>query len=707
MRKLIYYEFIKLNKKKLFLIFLVGCLFVNSLASVCMIYRVNDDGYSMMELSTVYQGYERKNLNSDDLEQEILMRQENGIDESNRKEFRMLEYIYSRCAELEEYPEYLNMISEQAEKRMKSSLFSTVDTYTCKNLSKTVKVYERLQDSPVCADFDGGILLIVENIITDVLLLIMLLLIIMQIFLSEREQGTWEMNKCMKLGHFEWAMAKLITSFCYSIVIVLMLYGTNFFVVLLSVGFGDVSRAIQSVEGYISSPFSITVIQYLLLFLLVKIVVTIALSCGFCTICMIVKNSVLAGALGVVIYGTEVAFTCVKSETWCWKMLKEFNIATLNNVKGYFLDYYNMNLLSYPVSHVVCGVILMLILVFSGCLLTLWMMENEQAVKRKGKILSCCLKRRIKSRKKHNLFFFEWYKIYVIHKGWIILLLFLCVQVVVFTNRLWFIDVNEYYYREYSDKLEGVLLEKQEKFMQSEIQKFVSIDEKEQQIEEKYENGEIDWAKREYYLEKLEGDSRRENAFQRVKKQYEELKLCQKEGIDVEYIYRTPWELLFGKEGTVRALVYMSEIFFALILLISPCGAMEKEGMELLIKTTAIGQKTVLQHKKYICVGTAAILGICVYLPEIIGVYGTFGIRNWSAPVSSLLYRGGIGQLITLRGYMIFRMVIRLSLVISAALVILNISEKMQDRIKTILMGVSIFIIPTFLLVGMYMFIGG
>lgn len=705
MRKLIYYEFIKLNKKKIFLFFLVSCLFINGLASAYMVCRINDDEYSMVELSTAYQKYEKKSLNSGDLEQEILRRQEKGIDESNRKEFRMLEYIYLRCVELEEYPEYLNMISEQAEKRAKSSLFSTMDTYTSKNLSKTAKVYEKLQESSVYADFDGGVLLVVENNITDFLLLIIMLLIIMQIFLSEREQGTWEMNKCMKLGHFEWATAKLITSFCFAIVIVLMFYGTNFLVALLSVGFGDVSRAIQSVEGYMSSPFSITVRQYLVLFLLMKMVVMIAISCGLCAICMMVKNSVFAGAVGVLVYGTEVALTCMKSETWHWKMLREFNIATLNNVKGYFSDYYNMNLLSYPVSHVTCGITLTLILIFSGGLLTLWMMENEQAIKRKVKTVSRGYKEKTRSRKNQNLFFFEWHKIYVIYRGWIILLLFICVQIFVFTNRLWFIDVNEYYYREYSNQLEGVLSEKQEEFMQSEIQKFESVDEKEQLIEEEYENGEIDWAQREYYLEKLMETSARESAFQRVKEQYEELKNCQKKGIDVEYIYRTPWKLLFGKEGTMRAIAYMSEIFLALILLISSCGAMEKEGMELLIKTTAVGHKSVLQHKKYICVGTAVMLVACVYLPEIISVCNTFGMHNWSSPASSLLYQEGIGQMMTLRGYMIFRMVIRLFFAISAALVILNISQKMQDRIKTILAGVAIFIIPTLFIVGMYMFI--
>lgn len=716
MRGLIYYELIKLNNKKLFLGLLIICLIVNGINSLYIVHEVNDDGYSMVDLSQKYQGYENESVNSDILEQEIIKEHEKGTDASNIKELRMTEVIYSRYVELEGYSEYLNTISEQAEKRLKSSLFSRPDTFTHKNLLKTSEVYERLHGCSVNADFDGGVQLLVENGITDFLLLTMMFFLVMQIFLSEREQGTWEMNKCMKLGHLELMIAKIITMVCFVVGITLLLYGTNYLIALSSVGFGDVNRSIQSMEGYMNSPLLISVGQYIIVFLLAKIIVTIAISCWFSALCMMVKNSVFAGVFGILIYAAEYILTFLKSEALYWGVLKEFNLATLNDIKGYFADYYNFNLASYPVSHFVCGCVMIVFLTLSGCLLILWLIENEQMVKVESNSLSQLVKRVIKSGKVQNdnaknqrlnshrgILFFEWYKIYVINKGWVILFLFVCVQICVFINQTWFIDTNEFYYREYSKQLEGALSEGHWTYVQSEALYFESMDKEQQLIEHAYESGEIDWRQREYYLEKLMDKSDRESAFQRVKKQYEELICCEAEGLSVEYIYRTPWELLFGKEGTIRAIIYMSEIFLVLILLFSSCGSIEKDGMELLIQASTIGHKTVLRYKTYVCIVTAVIVYLCTYLPEMAGVLSTFGIGNLDAPVSSFLYRDSIGCVMSLGGYMIFRMGIRLLIVISAGLLLLHISQKLRDRIKTILIGTAVLLIPTIIVAGVYM----
>lgn len=716
MRGLIYYELIKLNKKKLFWGFLIVCLIVNGINSLYMIYEVNEDGYSMVDLSQKYQGYENESINSDILEQEIIKEHEKGTDESNIKELRMTEVIYSRYVELEGYPEYLNTISEQAEKRLKSSLFSRPDTFIHKNLLKTSEIYERLHGRSVHADFDGGVQLLIENGLTNFFLLTMMFFLVMQIFLSEREQGTWEMNKCMKLGHLELMIAKIITTVCFAVGITVLLYGTNYIVALSSVGFGDVNRSIQSLEGYMNSPLLISVEQYMIVFLVAKIIVTIAISCWFSALCMMVKNSIFAGAFGILIYGIEYILTFLKSDALYLEVLREFNLATLNDIKGYFADYYNFNFLSYPVSHIVCGCVLIAFLILSRCLLVLWLIENEQTVKMEANKLSLLVKRAIKYEKVQNdnaknqrlsshrgILFFEWYKIYVINKGWIILFLFICVQICVFINQNWFIDTNEFYYREYSKQLEGALSEEHWTYVQAEALFFNNMDEEQQLIEQAYEAGEIDWRQREYYLEKLMDKSDRESAFQRVKKQYEELNCCEAEGLMVEYIYRTPWELLFGKEGTIRASIYMIEIFVVLILLFSSCGAIEKDGMELLLQSSAIGQKTVLRYKTYVCLVTVVIVYLCTYLPEMVGIFGTFGIDNLDAPVSSFLYRSSIGRVMSMGGYMILRMGIRLLVAISAGMALLYISHKLRDKIKTILIGTAVLLIPTIIVVGVHM----
>lgn len=58
-----------------------------------------------------------------------------------------------------------------------------------------------------------------------------------------------------------------------------------------------------------------------------------------------------------------------------------------------------------------------------------------------------------------GLFFYEIYKSIVINKGGIILLLFLIMQICSFFKFSYFIDKEEFYYKEYSKILSGSLTE--------------------------------------------------------------------------------------------------------------------------------------------------------------------------------------------------------------------------------------------------------
>lgn len=69
------------------------------------------------------------------------------------------------------------------------------------------------------------------------------------------------------------------------------------------------------------------------------------------------------------------------------------------------------------------------------------------------------------------------------------------------------------------------------------------------------------------------------------------------EGIEVEYIYQTPWTLLFGKNGIRKALVSFGEAFLILILIFSSCGSTEKEGVQLIIQASPAGKREFPKQK--------------------------------------------------------------------------------------------------------------
>lgn len=362
MTNLISYEIRKIVKKKVFLLFLLICIFINGMLTGYKIQTKNENGYNMVEMADKYHEFDGIELSEDYVEKEIAAFLQNNsivtLTEDDAKAYRMLEEIYNQCIRLTGYPDYLESISEEAEKRLQSSWFSEPGTFSYRNLKQTAKVYDNLHNiQSIRADFDEGVFLITQNVQTDIFLLIILCVIILQIFISERENGILPIIKCMKLGHANLLGAKYVAAILCTLFIMVCFYGTNLFIVFSSVGFGDATRAIQSLNGYESSIFSLTVSQFIPVFLFSKFMAVLAVESLFILFCIAIGNSVFATMMGSLVYIMEFILTNRIPDYSYLAVLGQFNIASIISTEKYFTDYTNINLFSYPLSINTCGFI--------------------------------------------------------------------------------------------------------------------------------------------------------------------------------------------------------------------------------------------------------------------------------------------------------------------------------------------------------------
>ncbi len=112
------------------------------------------------------------------------------------------------------------------------------------------------------------------------------------------------------------------------------------------------------------------------------------------------------------------------------------------------------------------------------------------------------------------------------------------------------------------------------------------------EIIQKYEN---EPGKIQYYLSKLDIDSEQINAFERAYSQYQSLKKIELQGTKIEYVYETPWELLFGKKAMRQFVICYIMFVVVMLLILCSCGANEKiTYMNELINISVAGSHSIL-----------------------------------------------------------------------------------------------------------------
>lgn len=709
MKRLIIFEYYKLFYKKTIWCFLILCVIINLFSLNYRIRYTSDESIcSLLDLSQIYERYPLSERNAATLDEEqrewisYLFSAEEPVTEQQMKDIVMIGFLQKQAANLETYDDYLENIGIQAKERLASPLFAQPGTFSYRNLQKTPNAYRYLHDVHIVPDFDGGVLLFTQNRLTDALLIIIALLFIMQIFVSERENDTWSLIKSMKHGHARLLTAKFIAAFSVIIILILIFYGLNYLMISQMIGFGDTSRAIQSVEGYFSSVFPLSVRQYLILLIPVKIISILSLCSFFAMLCLFTRNSIFASAAGIGIFAAEYVLWYSIYENSPFGSFKYLNMLLLLLPDTVFAEYNNVNFFSYPLSNLAGGILMVLFCLGSGLLLSYFLYNNESSLtlRRKWGLNFARLhprkNRAIKKRRSKGLWSYEFYKQAIIGRGAILFAVFLCVQAFLFFSSNYFITSDEFYYRSYSEVLNGKFSDEKEQYLAEETDRFAKIEEEQMAIIQRYNNGEIDAMKQAFLLDQISFNRTQFNALNNVICQYETLKdLQDNEGLDIEYVYRTPWEKLLGSDAQTGYALRLEIAFLFLLLILSSSGAIEKTAsMDKLIAVSVVGKRGIAFRKLALYLILATFIMLCAFLPEPIKIIHVYGIEGFASPAASYFLKAVFPPGITLGGCLILEYVIFYLSIICMTVITFLISEKIGNRIITMLIGTTIFLIP-------------
>lgn len=379
-------------------------------------------------------------------------------------EQELMKYVFNEITQIDCYSDYLNSIDQTAENMKSLSFFADEDSFNYRNIIKTKEDFSCLSADNVSYDRSKGILLAIRFGITDILLFLLIVIFGVKLISSERESGFFPLLRSTANGKSRLAAAKLVSLIVSALLADLMLYGGNFAAGAVLYGFGDTSRAFGSVYGYFSCGMQITVLEFMVLFSLVKLLLCIAMSAMvFAALSLPLTGSIEFMIIGI-FAAAESALYFLVPTTSIFSVFRQVNIAAAADTAELIGKYLNVNMFGMPTSAALITLISTTVFaaVCSVCGIFCFTKSGE-----KNRSVGCVL---LQGRHK-NLVFHEMYKSFFCGKGIFILIasaiaLFMLQKPI----KPQYNSISEYYYYNYIFELSGEYTAEKSDYIDNELE---------------------------------------------------------------------------------------------------------------------------------------------------------------------------------------------------------------------------------------------
>lgn len=655
MRNLIKFEWKKLFQWKFLLVFLPLILILNG----------------MLVLEQITGDFEKETLQEDSW-----IKNSSG----NEKEF---------------YEEFILNIELQAEDMQSTAIFST-SYFNRKALEKTKNIYSRLHGIKLDSDYPTGLRYVTDYHMTDCFLLFSVLALLIRLMLQERAEGLLHLLKPTLNGKGRLIFAKYLAFVLGALILTVLFYGTNYFLVEVMnlLGKGDI--AIQSLEGYLASPFAISIRTYFWLFLLFKWIAVTATCSVFFLFCIYCRNQVYTVLCSILTFSGELSlWLIIEDYTWL-SPVKHFNLVAILDTSHFFNDYTNLNFLGIPVSAVTAGLVTSILLIIISLTLSIKLFTSEASTEaKKSRWLKNFQIEVWENRISANLFSMECRKLLFMQRGLFLLLVLLVIQVLFYWENHFFSNQEEAYYQRYSQVLVGELSKEKTNWIEQEEENFRNLEVELEKEYQRYEQGLISATVLDYYIKKLTPIQAELKGFDRAKTQYQYVEEQAARGLDVAYLYETGWNRLLGSEGRREELLDFVKLFLIIILALSPLGTIEKSScVEMLILPSAKGIKGSNYIKVVLCVVYSLVAAVITFVWRPMQILNYYTMSGSEYSVQSLPLLSQIKWQVPLGVYVILIYLLKGVVAILAGQFIFFLSRKCTHDSTVLFFGSLFLIVP-------------
>lgn len=570
------------------------------------------------------------------------------------------------------YRSYLKSIDDTAASMTAVSIFADPDSFAYRNIVKTPSAYDSVRTVRPTFAPSKGVLTASENTASDILLLFVVFTAVMVIFYKDRESGITGLIKPLKLGRTSLAYAKTAAIFTVCLCFQGAIFIINLLIGASKYGLGDLSRPIQSLEGYLGCNLRITVSQFLWLTFIYKLAAVFV--CALIAQCLFIRlKNVTSYIILLIAGGTETALYLIISGTSYLSPLKQINLTAFVNSSHLFKTYTNINLFGFPINLLGTTSLFLILLTAVFIWLTVRLYENISIseIKKSRKKL-------IKIKPPKKLFAYTLHKELIMHKGLLILVAAIGFQLYTTYNYTRPYSSADSCYQSYTASAYNMKSSK-------EVYRYIkSIDD---EIKKEMKNPAPQYGSNDISAKQI--------ALKRLIEQYNNAyRITDGKDLPSYMYYTTPYDELFGVNG------YKTDYRLGLIAILAICFAIlpliaydNRARIGLLLYTTKAGKRTYIKHNAIVASGFAIVAALGIYIPYYIRILMTYGTQGISDPVAAITGFAGFGD-VSVLGYLILLTVYRvISLVVFAELV-LFISYKSKSPTTATIVTLAAFALP-------------
>lgn len=578
----------------------------------------------------------------------------------------LLRKMISVIAKIEDYPGFLESIDTAAKTMTTVSIFADKDSFSYRNIIKTPPAYKAVKSvQPILAPSEG-VKLATDNPASDILTLFVIIAFVSAVFYKDRESGITALIKPLKYGRIRLALTKTALIFTVCLFAEALTFVSNMAIGSSRFGLGDLVRPVQSLDGYMSCNFPISVAQMLIFSFGVKLFGMFL--CAIIAQCLFIRLSNTMSYICVIgVSAVEVTLFLLIEETSIFSPLKQINLTAFVSSARLFETYSNINFFGYPINLIETSLISIAAFtaVFIALACKLYSTISISEVKRSTKLV---FSKKIPT----SLFGYTAYKHLVTHNGAKILVAVLAIQLYTAVNyhKPYNLDDNCYY--GYCAEISQMTDSEADEFINAEDARFEAL-----------MTGQIVSDNNELQAQ---------IGYEKAKRQFEHIKSL---GYNAEEMfYQTGYKAMFGIDGLKQDYVLGLIAIATLCLMVSPLISYDNRcRIGYVIYTTKAGKRMYFRHNCIMSAIVAITTSVFVYIPYFAQILKNFETEGLTSSVRCIEEFAKLPN-ISVLAYLILIFVYRTVILLILSQLLVLISAKCQSPTTAIIVTLAVFCLP-------------
>ena len=597
-------------------------------------------------------------------------------------ERELYDEILPEVENLAQYEAYLDSIDQNAAQMGSLSLFADSDSFESKVINLTPDAYEHLRGTQIKVEFPDG----AENVMKSVFPwtgLVFAVVLACALFSKEIEDGSARVIRAAKNGRLTLLTVRLCVLLLASVLVGVLSVGIPFTVNLFRWGLGDLSRPIQSLPAFFTSPMKISVGRYYLLeatALAAAVFLTALITVLFCNL--------LGGSVAV--YGAMICTLTLESLGYFFisrnsflNPLKYLNLIALGDAQNLLSDYRVLNFFGNPVSlQFVLLLAVLLVLALVVPLLYRLSFTREPVRLTLPKFLQ-------RERKYHfSLLTKEACRLFITQKAALVLAVLVAIQWYSYTSFAPAYDQEDMRLRSYITAINGKLDAAGLAYIAEREEYYNSLAETLARYDQRLADGEISPESYQGISAALQQQMQGQEDFFAFKEEAERLL---SEGKTV-FLYKTGYELMLGKPGgkTVAMQGVLAMVFLTLALA-AIYASDNASGFAALLASTPRGRGYLLCRKLALASLVAILVTLAAYVPYTVNILKFYGSFQLGESVQLLL---DFPVDISILAYIVLLMVFRAVLCAIAGAAVTLVSRKSPNTRIALTVSLLMTLLP-------------